>query len=54
MVEFLKGKKTYLQAAAAALVAGAMQLGWIDVAMANTILTFLGIGIVALLRAGMN
>ncbi len=54
MFDFLDGKKTYLQAAAAALVFGAMQMGWIDMAMGNTILGFLGIGVVASLRAGMK
>ena len=54
MFGFLEGYKTYLQAAAAAIVFGSMQMGWIDEAMANTILGFLGIGIVASLRAGMK
>lgn len=52
--DFLKGNRTYLQAIAGMVVFGAMQMGWIDVTTANTVLGFLGLGMVMSLRAGMK
>jgi len=53
-MDFLKGRKTYILAAAAAVVTAAHSLGWIDAEMWATLLGFLGIGSVATLRAGIK
>lgn len=51
---FLRGKKTYILVACG-LVVGALDVtGTIDDATANTALTFLGLGTVATLRAGIT
>lgn len=54
MMEFLKGKKSYLIAIAVAIVAGLHQLGYISDPMQITILTFLGAGAVASLKAAVT
>lgn len=46
----LTGKKTYIQAAAAAAVVALSMMGYIDGPLANTILQFLGVGIAITLR----
>ena len=53
-MDFLKGKKTYLIAAAVGLVTVAHQLGWIDADTYKVVLGFLGAGGLATLRAGVN
>jgi uncharacterized membrane protein len=51
-MEFLSGYKTYIIAGLVGVVAVVHQLGYIDDAMAGTILTLLGGGGLATLRAG--
>jgi hypothetical protein len=51
IVERLKGSKTYIQAALAAVVVGLSFVGTIDREMAGVILTLLGAGSVASLGA---
>lgn len=54
MFDFLKGKKTYLQAAAGAIIFALYTLGVLDVETAATIGGFLGIGALASLRAAVK
>jgi hypothetical protein len=51
LVEKLKGKKTYVQAAAAGIIVVLFSLGWIDKELAVPILGLLGVGSVASLGA---
>ena len=50
-LEFLKGKKTYLQAAAGAVVMGLYFAGVIDSTMMGTAITMLGLGMGASIGA---
>lgn len=50
----MKGYKTYLIAAAAALTTAAHSLGWIDGQTYTAIMGFLGAGGLATLRAGVK
>jgi len=53
-MDFLRGKKTYLLAFLGAVTYGLQLAGVIDPDLATKILTFLGIGGAATLRAGMK
>lgn len=50
-INFLKGYRTYLLAFLGIVVAGAQTLGYIDLALANSLLGILGFGAIATLRA---
>lgn len=50
--DFLKGKKTFLIASAAGLVVALKLSGVVDEETANTVLTLLGFGGLATLKAG--
>lgn len=52
LIEFLKGKKTYIVAFLIALVVFAQQLGWINAELATVLFGLLGAGGLATLRAG--
>lgn len=52
IVDFLKGKKTYLFSALIALVVFAQQMAWIDAEMSAVLLGLFGAGGLASLRAG--
>lgn len=54
MIEFLKGKKTYILAIGAALTVLAYQLNYIDVTTANTILAYMLPAGLITLKAGQN
>jgi len=54
MFEALKGKKTYLVAAAGAVVTGLYFAGIIDAKLAEILLGFLGFTGLATLRAGVD
>ena len=54
VIEWLKGKKTYLVAAGIGIVVALQQAQVIDPELAGTILTFMGAGGLAALRAGMK
>ena len=54
IVELLKGKKTYIQAGAAAIVIGLFALGVVDKETATVVLGFLGAGSVASLGAKLD
>lgn len=54
MQEFLKGKKTYLIAAAGAVATGVYLLGFVDTDTYVGIMGFLGFGGFAALRAGIK
>ena len=50
MIDFLRGKKTFILVALALVVLGLKLAGIVDDATANTILTALGLGSLATLR----
>ncbi len=52
MITFLQGKKTYIMAAASAIVAFCYIMGWVSEGMANDILAFLIPGMAMSLKAG--
>jgi hypothetical protein len=52
MIDALKGKKTYILAAASGIVTAAHMLGFIDAEMWASIMGLLGAGGLATLRAG--
>jgi len=54
ILNLLSGKKTYSIALVAAAVQFAVMVGWLDQETANYILTFLGIGGVATMRAAIS
>jgi hypothetical protein len=54
MIEFLKGKKSYIIAALIAMVNVAHMMGYIDEATRNNLLALLGSGAVATVAAKMN
>lgn len=54
VLEFLSGKKTYLQAAAGVAVIGAYLFGLLDQETAGTLVAALGFGSIATLRAGIS
>ncbi|MBA60034.1 MAG: hypothetical protein CMQ40_12800 [Gammaproteobacteria bacterium] len=54
MINWLKGKKTYLVAAGAAVVVFVHAMGWLSADQSNTVLGLLGAGGIAALRAGVS
>jgi hypothetical protein len=54
MLDFLKGKKTYILAAAGGVIIFGYILGWIDSTVANVLLGLLGFGGLATLRAAIK
>lgn len=54
LIELLSGKKTYLVAAAAAIVQFLVMIGTLDQETANYILSILGIGGVVTMRAAIK
>ena len=50
----LTGYKTYIIAFVGIVVAGSMSLGYIDLTLGNTVLTLLGFGGIATLRAAVK
>lgn len=53
-IDWLKGKKTYLVAFVAAVLAGMLQMGWITLETYTIIMGFLVPGGIMALRAGMK
>lgn len=54
IIDFLKGKKTYIVSFAIALVAFSFSMGWIDADTAMTLYGLLGAGGFAALRDGIK
>ncbi len=54
VLEFLKGKKTYVLAVAGAVVMGLWMAGVLDQEAADALLAMLGFGSIAALRAGIQ
>lgn len=54
LIEWLKGKKSYLCAAGIFIVAGCEALGWITTDLATTLKGFLGACAVASIRASVG
>jgi len=54
ILEYLKGKKTYLCALAIAIIVFLQQIGVIDEETMKTLLTLFGAGGIAALRAGIK
>ena len=52
LMEFLKGKKTYLLAFTAAVIVGLQLAGYIDKELANELLKLIGAGSLVTLRLG--
>jgi len=52
IIEYLRGKKTYIFAALGAIVVFAKLIGWIDDVTMNVLLGLLGFGGLAALKAG--
>jgi hypothetical protein len=54
LIEFLKGKKTYIIGFCVAGATFALNVGWIDEGTYQTVLGFLGAGGLLALRAGLS